>query len=100
MIGAGITGLSTAVNLKKNNVDKIVIIDAHDKIGSLKKASTVNCGIICSPAHYAGESMSEEMLRRTLESARRIPYVQFKESGCLFPCLNEEEVEWAKTRVS
>ena len=99
VIGAGITGLSTAVNLRKRNVEKIVVIDAQDKIGSLKKASNINCGIVCSPAHFAPSPMSEEMCRRTIESIKDIEYVQFNESGALYPCTTDEEVAWAKGRV-
>ena len=65
IIGAGVCGLSTAVNLKKRKVDKIVIVDTYEKIGSLSKASNVNCGIVCAPAHVAPSPLDEEMLKLT-----------------------------------
>ena len=53
IIGAGIVGLSTASFLKELSGDKSVrVLERNDRIGSLKTASSVNCGILCDPAHY------------------------------------------------
>ena len=65
IIGAGIAGLSTSVNLKKRGVEKIVVIDSCEKVGSLMKASTINCGIVCAPAIYSPDPLHMEMLRLT-----------------------------------
>ena len=87
IIGAGITGLSTAVNLKKRNVDKIVIVDSNEKVGTLMKASNVNCGIICDPTFYVSDPLHSELLRRTIESVKDISYLKYVQSGAMYPCL-------------
>ena len=92
IIGAGIAGLSTAVNLRLKGYQKVVVVDAQDKAGSLAKASNVNCGIVCSTAIYTPNKMYMEMLTRTQRSLKNIPYVQFKETGSIFPCTNEAQV--------
>ena len=92
IIGAGIAGLSTAVNLKKKGFGEVVVVDQLGKMGSLAKASNVNCGIVCSPAVYSPSEMYMEMLTRTQRTVRNIPYVQFRQTGCMFPCNNEDQV--------
>ena len=47
IVGGGISGLGTAHYLNRYDRSlKIMIIDTYPSIESLKKASSVNCGII------------------------------------------------------
>lgn len=50
IIGGGITGLTTAYFLAKNN-RSVHLYDQTEKLGSQLQASSVNCGIICSSPH-------------------------------------------------
>jgi glycine/D-amino acid oxidase-like deaminating enzyme len=45
IIGAGITGLSTAYFLAKQGF-KVTVLDRIEKLGSQLQASSVNCGIM------------------------------------------------------
>ena len=99
IIGAGIAGISTAVNLKKRGVEKIVIVDSSEKVGGLKKASTVNCGIMCSQALYSPDPLAMELLRLSQEATKDIHYLKYDPSGSLYPCMTHDDVTWAKNRA-
>jgi L-2-hydroxyglutarate oxidase LhgO len=100
IIGAGISGLSTAVNYKNlKPKHQVTIIDAVNHLSSPLQASSVNCGIIES-----GTAMDDPLTREVLDSSFNFYSKLGKKISCkqnqLFTmCMTDDEVLWAKKQV-
>ena len=54
IIGAGITGLATALNYKQQAPGRsVTIVDKVEAVASPMQASSVNCGILCHESTYS-----------------------------------------------
>ena len=73
-----------------------MVIDQLDTIDSTKKASTVNCGIICHETH-ARDKLGYEILEKSMEFYRDLGKdAEFDECGAMEICMTKEEFVWAK----
>ena len=98
VLGAGITGLSTAYNLTKKG-KQVIVIDRIDKLGSDKQASSVNCGIMCCSAH-SGTPLGQLLFGISYKIAQEMgPDIQFIKSGSVEICQTEEECQWGRALV-
>ena len=91
IIGAGITGLCTAYELKKNSGGKktVRVLERHNEIGSTAQASSVNCGIICSGVHYGSSKIKVKICDETLDLCTKLgDEVKFVKSGALEMLMN------------
>ena len=98
IIGGGICGLSAAYYLSKQNM-KVLLVDRCDSLTSHLKASCVNCGIMCGPAH-AAPGLSSELFGRSLKVAELMgESAKYVRSGCIEVLMNEKECQWARQVV-
>ena len=90
IIGGGICGLSAAYFLARKNF-KVILVDNCHTLTSHLKASCVNCGIICGPAH-ASPGLTAELFRRSLSIAERMGEdAKFIKTGSIEILMNEKE---------
>ena len=98
VIGAGITGLSTAYFLTKNG-HNVHVYDRIEKLGSQLQASSVNCGILCCPAHTSCP-LEQTLFGESLNIAKEMGEdAKFVKQGSVELLKTDTECEWGRTTV-